>query len=59
LDGAVAILQSYKLLLDESVARSRFPKLVLSGCPQHWPDCHARIGDFLRFASPPPAMPPP
>jgi hypothetical protein len=47
MDGAVAILQSYKLLLDESVARIRFPKLVLSGCDRHWHDCHARIREFL------------
>jgi hypothetical protein len=58
MDGAVAILQSYKLLLDESVDRFRFPRLVLSGCHRHWHDCHARIREFLRLESSPSAMPP-
>jgi thymidylate kinase len=58
MDGAVAILQSYKLLLDESVARCRFPRLALSGCHRHWHACHARIREFLRFESSPTAMPP-
>ena len=51
LDGAIAILRSYKQLLDESVARCPFPKLVLSGCHRRWQDCHARIRGFLGFES--------
>jgi hypothetical protein len=51
IDGAVAILHSYKLLLDECVARFRFPKLVLSSCHRPWQDCHAKIRDFLGFES--------
>lgn len=47
MDGAVAILQAYKSLLDESVARFPFPKLVLSDCHRRWPDCHSRIRAFL------------
>jgi len=58
LDGALAILKSYKLVVDESVARFRFPKLVLSGCHLRWPDCHAKIREFLRLEPGPPAMPP-
>jgi hypothetical protein len=58
MDGAVAILQSYKCLLDEYVARFRFPKLVLSGCDAHWQDCHAQIREFLRLNDSPSAIPP-
>jgi hypothetical protein len=47
MDGAVAILRTYKHLLDESVARFPFPKLVLSDCHRRWQDCHARIFEFL------------
>jgi hypothetical protein len=53
MDGAVAIMRSYKDLVDELVARFRFPRLVLSGCQRHWHDCHARIREFLRFESSP------
>ena len=55
MDGAVAILRSYKDVLDESVARFPFSNLVLSACHSRWLDCHARIGEFLGFqpASPP------
>jgi hypothetical protein len=49
MDGAVAITRAYKQLLDESVARFPFPKLVLSDCHGRWPDCHAKI---LRFLGP-------
>ena len=58
MDGAVAILQAYKLLLDESVTRFRFPALVLSGCHRHWPGCHAKIREFLDFDSSSAAVPP-
>jgi hypothetical protein len=47
MDGAVAIMRAYKHLLDESVARFPFPKLVLSDCHRRWPECHARILAFL------------
>ena len=47
LDGAVAIMRDYKHLLDKSVARFPFPKLVLSDCSRRWQDCHARILEFL------------
>ena len=57
MDGAVAILQSYKLLLDAFVARSAFPTLLLSGCHRHWPDCHAQIREFLGFESCPTPVP--
>src|SRR5262245_56856240 len=49
MDGAVATLQAYQLLLEASVARFPFPKLALSGCQRDWPDCHARIREFLRL----------
>ena len=52
MDGAVAVLQSYKLLLDESVARLPFPTLVLSGCQRRWRECRANIRNFLRLDSP-------
>jgi hypothetical protein len=58
MDGVVAIMWSYKLLLDESVARFRFSRLVLSGCQRNWHDCHARIREFLRFDSSALTMPP-
>jgi hypothetical protein len=51
MDGAVAIIQAYKHLLDESVARFPFPKLVLSACHRRWQDCHAKIREFLGFQS--------
>jgi hypothetical protein len=47
MEGAEAIMRAYKHLLDESVARFPFPKLVLSDCSRRWPDCHARILEFL------------
>jgi len=47
MDGAIAIMRAYKRLLDESVARCPFPKLLLSDCHRRWPDCHARILEFL------------
>jgi len=49
MDGAVAILRSYKHVLDESVARFPFSKLVLSACHSRWLDCHASIREFLGF----------
>jgi len=49
MDGAIAVLRSYKHLLDEAVARSPFPTLVLSACHRRWPDCHAKIRGFLGF----------
>jgi len=54
MDGAVAILRSYKDLLDECVARFPFPKLVLLACHRCWLDCHAKIREFLGV---PPASP--
>jgi hypothetical protein len=51
MDGAVAIVQAYKHLLDESVARFPFPKLVLPACHRRWQDCHAKIREFLCFQS--------
>jgi len=51
MEGAVAILRSYKQLLDDSVARSPFPKLILSACERRWPECHAKINEFLGFPS--------
>jgi len=56
MDGAVAVLRTYKELLDESVARCPFPKLVLSIADSRWPDCHAAIREFLRL---PPTWPRP
>jgi hypothetical protein len=53
MDGAVAIIRAYKQLLDESVARFPFPKLVLSDCHRGWPDCHAQLREFLGFERPP------
>jgi hypothetical protein len=47
MDGAVAIMRAYKQLLDESVARFPFPKLVLGDCHARWAACHARIREFL------------
>jgi hypothetical protein len=47
MDGAVAIMQAYKRLLDESVTRFPFPRLVLSDCHRNWRECHARIVAFL------------
>jgi len=49
MDGAVAIMRAYKHLLDDSVARFPFPKLVLSDCHRRWQDCHARILQFLEL----------
>src|SRR5262245_14137110 len=51
LDGAVAILRAYKHLIDESVIRFPFPTLVLSDCDRQWPDCHARVREFLGLES--------
>jgi len=51
MDGAITILKTYKRLLDESVARFRFPRLVLSRCHRNWLDCHTRIREFLRVES--------
>src|SRR5262245_32973452 len=47
MDGAVAIIRAYKHLLDESVARFPFPKLVVSDYEGRWQDCYARILGFL------------
>jgi hypothetical protein len=47
MDGMVAILRAYKRLIDESVARLPFPRLVLTGCAGRWPACHASIRAFL------------
>jgi hypothetical protein len=49
--GAIAILRFYKQVLDEAVARSPFPTLVLSACYRRWQDCHAQIRGFLGFQS--------
>jgi thymidylate kinase len=46
-DGALAVLRSYKQLLDECVARCPFTTLVLSACQRRWPACHAEIRRFL------------
>jgi Adenylylsulphate kinase len=51
LNGAIAILRLYKHVLDEAVARSPFPTLVLSACHHRWPDCHAKIREFLGLQS--------
>ena len=51
MDGAVATLRAYKQLLDESVGRYPFPKLVLADCHRRWPACHERIRWFLGFRS--------
>ena len=47
MDGAVAILQAYKQLLDEAVGRHPFPTLVLADCHQRWEACHVKIAPFL------------
>jgi hypothetical protein len=47
MDGATAILRSYKQLLDEAVARFPLPKLVLADCHRRWQACHAEIRSFL------------
>jgi hypothetical protein len=47
MDGAVTLLGAYKQLLDEFVERFAFPKLALTGCHRRWPECHAKIRDFL------------
>jgi hypothetical protein len=47
MDGAVAILRAYKHLLDDSVARFPFPKLVLADCHRRWQACHAKICGFF------------
>jgi hypothetical protein len=52
MDGAVAVLRAYKALLDESVVRFPFAKLVLSHCDSRWPDCHAEIRTFLDLDAP-------
>jgi len=49
IDGAMAIMRAYKDLLDESVEQFSLPKLVLSDCHRRWPDCHARILEFLEL----------
>ena len=49
MDGVVTIIRAYKQLIDESVARFPFPKLVLSDCHGRWQDCHTSI---LRFLDP-------
>jgi len=59
MDGALAVLTSYKLVLDEAVARFRFPRLMLSDCHLRWPNCHSKIREFLRLESRPTGMPPP
>jgi hypothetical protein len=51
MDGAVAILRAYKHLLDESVGRFPFPKLVLSNCHRRSQDCQAKVREFLGFHS--------
>jgi hypothetical protein len=43
MDGVVAIMRAYKHVLDESVRRFPFPKLVLSDCHRRWPECHGKI----------------
>jgi len=52
LDGAVTLLRSYKQLLDESVGRFSFPRLALTSCQHGWPECLARIRDFLNIYLP-------
>src|SRR5262245_9954197 len=52
MDRAVAIMRAYKHLLDESVARFPFPKLVVSDYEGRWQDCYARILGFLDRLSP-------
>lgn len=47
MNGAAVLLQAYKHLLDESVARFPFPRLVLSACHRRWQDCHAKLCEFL------------
>jgi len=49
IDGAMAIMRAYKDLLDESVEQFSLPKLVLSDCHRRWPDCQARILEFLEL----------
>jgi len=49
IDGAVAIMRAYKDLLDESLEQFSLPKLVLSDCHRRWPDCQARILEFLEL----------
>jgi len=51
MDGAIAILRSYKRLLDESIARFPFPKRVLADCHHGWPDSYATIREQGRSAS--------
>jgi hypothetical protein len=51
MDGVVAIMRAYKHVLDESVRRFPFPKLVLSDCHRRWPECHGKIREFLGFES--------
>jgi hypothetical protein len=57
MSGVIAIMQAYKQLLDKSVARFPFPKLVLSNCHRHWQDCHAKILEFLDRQLLPPLPP--
>ena len=47
LDGAVAVLGAYKLLLDDLVARSGLPRLVLKDCAGRWEACYREIDAFL------------
>jgi hypothetical protein len=49
MDGAVAVMRAYKDLLDDSVARVSYPKLVLSDCHRRWPACRANIIEFLAL----------
>jgi hypothetical protein len=51
MDGTVAILRSYKHLLDESVGRFPFPKLILSARDSRWQDRSSKIREFLGFQS--------
>jgi hypothetical protein len=52
MDGAVAVLRSYKEWLDESVGRLACPKLALTACQHRWPDCRSEIRDFLGIHLP-------
>jgi molybdopterin-guanine dinucleotide biosynthesis protein len=48
LEGAHAMLVVYKAMMDELLARSQLPVLVLADCFGRWEMCHRQILEFLE-----------
>jgi hypothetical protein len=47
LDGAVSVIGAYKALLDDLVAHSRLPRVVLLDCGARWAACYDQMTTFL------------